>query len=56
MKSELLKAQIEVSDNISGREAVDFIINTNNGKLYRLFFKYIDADIERSIKNIKARF
>tara|TARA_R110001583_G_scaffold70457_2_gene199396 strand:+ start:5039 stop:5275 length:237 start_codon:yes stop_codon:yes gene_type:complete len=50
MKSELKKAQIEVSDNESGREALDFIIKTDNGNSYQLFFQSIDFGIERSIK------
>jgi len=50
MKSELKKAQIEVSQKESGREAVDFIITTNKGDSYQLFFKSIDAVAEKSIK------
>jgi hypothetical protein len=50
MKSELEKAQIEVSSNESGREAIDFNINANNGNSYHLFFQSIDFGIERSIK------
>ena len=50
MKSELNKAQIEVSQKESGREAVDFIITTNKGSSYQLFFKSIDAVTEKSIK------
>ncbi|MFI1743985.1 hypothetical protein [Thalassobellus sediminis] len=50
MKSELKKAQIKVSHNESGREAVDFNIKTNNGKSYQLFFKSIDFDTKRIIK------
>lgn len=50
MNSELNKAQIEVSKKESGREAVDFIIKTNNGKSYQLFFQSIDYGTERSIK------
>jgi hypothetical protein len=50
MKSELKKAQIGISNNESGREGVDFIINTKNGNAYQLFFKCIDAVTERSIK------
>jgi hypothetical protein len=50
MKSELEKAQIEISQNESGREAVDFIINTINGNSYQLFFKSINKDSEQSIK------
>ena len=50
MKSELEKAQIKVSNNESGREAVDFIIEPKNGKQYQLLFKSIDFGTERSIK------
>lgn len=50
MKSELNKAQIEVSENESGREAVDFDIKANNGNSYQLFFKSIDFGTERNIK------
>ena len=50
MKSELKKAQIEVLEKESGREAVDFILKTNNGNSYQLFFQSIDFGIERNIK------
>ena len=50
MKLELEKAQIKVSNNESGREAVDFIIEPKNGKQYQLLFKSIDFGTERSIK------
>ncbi len=50
MKSELKKAQIEVSINESRREGVDFIIKTNNGNSYQLFFQFINTDTEQSIK------
>jgi len=50
MKSELEKAQIKVSNDESGREAVDFIIEYKSGKQYQLFFKSIDFGTERSIK------
>ncbi len=50
MKTELKKAQIEVSEKESGREAVDFIIKVNNGNSYQLFFHSIDFGLERSIK------
>lgn len=35
MKSELIKAKIEVLQKESGREGVDFIILTNNGNSYQ---------------------
>ncbi|WP_405206579.1 hypothetical protein [Aquimarina sp. LLG6339-5] len=50
MKSELKKAQIELSQKESGREAVDFIIKVNNDNSYQVFFKSIDAVTEKSIK------
>ena len=50
MKSELNKAQIKVSNDESGREAVDYIIEPKNSKQYQLFFKSIDFGTERSIK------
>ncbi|WP_156112412.1 hypothetical protein [Lacinutrix jangbogonensis] len=53
MKSELLKAQIKVSDNKSGSEGEDFIIESLKGNTYQLFFKSIDFDTERSIKILK---
>jgi hypothetical protein len=50
MKLELKKAQIEVVQKESGREAVDFNIKANKGNSYQLFFKSIDAGTEKSIK------
>ncbi len=50
MKSELNKAQIQVSQKESGREAVDYIIKANNDNSYQLFFQAIDTVTERSIK------
>ena len=49
MKSELKKAQIEVSQKESGR-GVDFIIKTNNGNSYQVYCQSIDTPSERSIK------
>lgn len=50
MKSELKKAQNEVSQMESRREGVASNINSNNGNSYQLFFKSIDAITEKSIK------
>ena len=50
MKSELKKAHMKVSDNESGREALDFNIQINNGNSYQLYFQSIDFGKERSIK------
>lgn len=50
IKTEIEKAQIEVTDNRSGREGVDYIIKTNNGNSFQLFFQSIDFGTERSIK------
>lgn len=50
MKSELEKAQIKVSNDESGREVVDFIIEPKSGKKCQLIFKSIDFGTERNIK------
>jgi len=50
MKSELEKAQIEVSYKESGREGVEFIIKADNGNSNQLFFQSINFGVERSIK------
>jgi hypothetical protein len=50
MKSELKKAQIQVSDNENGREAVDYVIESKTGKQYQLFFQSIETTTKRSIK------
>lgn len=50
MKSHLRDARIELSKNEDGRKAVDFVIRTNNGKYYQLYFKFIHVETERSIK------
>ena len=50
MKSELKKAHFEVTNNESGREAVNFNIKSINGNSYQLFFQAIDFGTERSIK------
>lgn len=53
LRSELKNTQIKVSQKKNAREAIDFIITTNNDKSYRLFFKSINADTEQSIKIAK---
>lgn len=50
MKVELTKAQIKISQKESGREAVNFIIESKNNKQYQLLFKIIDFDTTRSVK------
>jgi hypothetical protein len=50
LNAEFNKAQIEISQQESGREAVDFIIESKNGKQYLLFFQFIDFETARSIK------
>jgi hypothetical protein len=50
IKSELIKAQIEISEKESGREGVDFLIGGN-----QLYLQSIDLDTsQRSIK-IKSK-
>ena len=53
MKSELKKAQIEVSENRSRREGVDFIIKTNTGNYHELYLQPIDRDKDLSVKILK---
>lgn len=50
LNAEFNKAQIEISQQESGREAVDFIIESKNGKQYLLFFQFIAFETARSVK------
>ena len=49
-KSELYKAQIEFSTKKSGREGVDFILNTNTDNLHEFYLQPINLNKERSVK------
>jgi len=47
---ELMKARLEVFQNESGREGVDFIIKTKAGNYHELYLKPINLETERSVK------
>lgn len=53
-KLELMKARLEVFQNESGREGVDFIIKTNAGNYHELFLQPINLETERSVKISKS--
>lgn len=51
---ELIKARLDVFQNESGREGVDFIIKTDSGKYHELFIQSLNLDSsERSVKILK---
>lgn len=49
-KLELMKDRLEVFQNESGREGVDFIIKTKSGNYHELFLQPINIETERSVK------
>ncbi|MCF6359216.1 MAG: hypothetical protein L3J29_00455 [Cyclobacteriaceae bacterium] len=49
-KLELMKARLEVFQNESGREGVDFIIKTDTGNYHELYLQTVNLDKERSAK------
>jgi len=49
-KLELLRAKLDVFQNESGREGVDFIITTKSGNYHELFLQTLELDKQRSIK------
>lgn len=53
-KLELMKARIEVYQNESGREGVDFIVKTNTGNYHELYLQPINLETERSVKISKS--
>ena len=53
-KLELMKARLEVFQNESGREGVDFIIKTNSGNYHELFLQPVNLETERSVKISKS--
>lgn len=48
-----MKARLEVFQNESGREGVDFIITSKNKNTHNLYLQIINLDKERSIKILK---
>ena len=51
---ELMKARLEVFQNESGREGVDFIIKTNTGNCHELNLQPINLETERSVEITKS--
>ena len=49
-KLELMKARLEVFQNESGREGVDFIIKTNAGNYHELYLQPVNLESDRSAK------
>lgn len=49
-----MKARLEVFQNESGREGVDFIIKTNSGNYHELYLQPINLEKERSVKISKS--
>lgn len=50
LKSELNKAQIEITPKESGREGVDFIIKTNTEDLLKVYLQPINLDSDKKVK------
>jgi len=50
MMAEFMKAKLEVFQNESGREGVDFIIKTKAGNYHELYLQPINLETERSVK------
>ncbi|PKG43876.1 hypothetical protein [Psychroflexus sp. MES1-P1E] len=53
-KLELMKARLEVFQNESGREGVEFIIKTDTGNYHELYLQTINLEKDRSIKISKS--
>lgn len=53
-KLELMKARLEVFQNESGREGVDFIIKTNAGNYHELYLQTVNLEKDRSVKISKS--
>lgn len=49
-KLELLRAKLDVFQNESGSEGVDFIVKTKSGNYHELYLQTINLETERSVK------
>ena len=49
-----MKVRLEVFQNESGREGVDFIIKTNSGKYHEIYLQPINLEKDRSVKISKS--
>ncbi len=53
-KLELMKARLEVFQNESGPEGVDFIIKTSAGNYHELYLQTVNLEKDRSVKISKS--
>lgn len=53
-KLELMRARLDVFQNESGREGVDFIVKTKSGNYHELYLQPINLETERSVKITKT--
>lgn len=53
-KLELMKARLEVFQNESGREGVDFIVKSNSGEYHEIYLQPINLEKDRSVKISKS--
>lgn len=49
-KLELMRARLDVFQNESGREGVEFIVKTDAGNFHELYLQTINLETERSVK------
>ena len=54
MMAEFMKAKLEVFQDESGREGVDFIIETDNGNTHELYLQTINVKKEQSVSILKS--
>ncbi len=53
IKQEFTRYSLEFSQNKSGREGVDFILETNTGNQHEIYLQPINLNKERSVKILK---
>lgn len=53
-KLELMRARLDIFQNESGREGIDFIVKTKSGNYHELYLQPINLETERSVKIIKT--
>lgn len=49
-----MKARLEVFQNESGREGIDFIVKTNSGKYHEIYLQPLNLEKDRSVKISKS--
>jgi len=54
MMAEFMKAKLEVFQNESGREGVDFIVKTDNGNTHELYLQTINVKETKSVSILKS--